>query len=80
MTALEKCVRNALEDNGIALSNWRVELRVLERGYQFDMIEIKVYQPRHRKPSTVWAAPYDSFRQLLHWEYADLLDHREFKY
>lgn len=73
MTNMEMIVREALEKNGIANSNWKVETKVIYTGYQFVNLEITVYEPRHRKPCTIWEAPYDSFRDLLHWCDAKLI-------
>lgn len=69
----EALVREALVKEGIALSNWKVEIKVNKSGYNFCELEITVYEPRCRKPATVWSAPYDMTRNLLHWCDAKLL-------
>lgn len=69
----EALVREALVDNGIALSNWRVDIKVNKGGVNFCELEVTVYEPRHRKPTTVWAVPYEMTRCLLHWCDAKLL-------
>jgi len=73
MTKLEQIVSEALKAEGIAKENWKKEIKVINTGYQFVTLEISVYEPKHRKPSTVWKAPYDSFRNLLHWADAELV-------
>jgi len=78
MSKVESIVREALVAEGIALPNWRINIEVSNAGYQFVELEITVYEPRHRKPSCVWSAPYDSFRNLLHWEDAKVIYNRYF--
>lgn len=73
MTKMEQIVNEALKAEGIAEENWKKEIKITYTGYQFISLEITVYEPRHRKPSTVWEAPYDSFRNILHWEDAQLI-------
>ena len=76
MTKMEQIVSEALKAEGIAELNWKKEIRITCTGYQFIRIEITVYEPRHRKPSTVWETTYDSFRNILHWEDAQLIYNR----
>lgn len=66
-------VREALVDNGIALNDWRIEVRYAANYYQIILLEVTVYEPKHKKPSTVWEAPFDAFRQMLYWGDAKLL-------
>ena len=73
MTKMEQIVSEALKAEGVAETSWKKEIKIRNTGYQFITIEITVYEPRHRKPSTVWEAPYDSFRNILHWEDAQLI-------
>lgn len=76
MKKLEALVREALVDNGIAMSDWRVDIKVNKGSFNFCMLEITVYEPRKRKPSVVWSAPYDLCRNMLHWCDAELLYNR----
>lgn len=69
----EALVREALIDNGIALSDWRVDIEVNKGGINFCELLVTVYEPRKRKPSTVWAVPYEMTRCQLHWCDAKLL-------
>ena len=69
----EMLVREALIDNGIALPNWRVDIKVNKGGFNFCELEVTVYEPHHRKPSTVWAVPYEMTRCIVHWDGAKLL-------
>ena len=73
MKRVEEIVRKALVKEGIANADWRVEVRVNGKGYEYIRLEITVYEPRCKKPSTVWEAPYSTFKNLLYWNEAELV-------
>ena len=67
MTRMEQIVHEAIVNEGIAKPAWRFTVDINERGYQFIEIAVQIFKPRARKASQIWYAPYDTFRNLLHW-------------
>lgn len=73
MKRYERIVQDALVKEGIANANWRFTVEFGSKGYEFVELIITVYEPRCRKPSTVWSAPYSTFKNLLYWGEAKLM-------
>ena len=72
MKRVEEIVREALIEEGIMKENWRFTVCVESSGYEFVRLEVEVYEPRCRKPVTIWYVPYSTFRNLLYWSEAEL--------
>ncbi len=79
MTRHESIIKEALIAEGIALDGWKFETKIIEKGYEFVKFEITVYEPHHRKPSTVWTAPYSTFKNILYWGEAECIYNKYLK-
>lgn len=73
MMKYEALVKEALYENGIATDGYRIVTEVEKGGVNFCKFIITVYEPRCRKPSTIWEAPYDLCRNHLLWNQATLV-------
>ena len=74
MTKVEKIVRKTLLAERVALPNWRISIKVAEVFYhQFEKLEISVFEPYESKASCIWSVVYDSFRNILYLEDANII-------
>lgn len=76
MTRLESIVKEALIAEGIMADGWRFKTEIIEKGYEFVKVAVEVYEPHKRNPTTIWTAPYSTFKNLLFWGEAELVYNR----
>ncbi len=69
MKKFEMIIKKALVSEGVMNADWRFKVNpiITKENFNFCEMEVSVYEPRCKKPCTVWSIPYDMTRDILHF-------------
>lgn len=67
MTNIERLMKAALIDHKAMEENWRLKITsVYAIGADGAMVNLEVYKPRRKTPSTSWAIPVDTTKNHVY--------------